>query len=55
MVGRKEVVTNGAMALIVALHFFGGEKPLVSKTVAVAVSVIQFCALCNTLLVELQP
>jgi hypothetical protein len=52
MVAQQEVFINGIMVSLVALHIFGGEKPLVSKTVADAVGIIKICSLMTTLAVE---
>jgi len=49
MAVQQNLVKHVAMATVVALHIFGGDKPLVSQIIAVAVALIQFMSLLGDL------
>jgi len=50
MAVQQNLVKHSAMATVVALHIFGGDKPLVSQTIAVTVALIQFMSLLGDLI-----
>jgi len=51
MAMQQEVLSNVVMSMIVAAYMFGGERPWVSKTTAVAVFVTQVFSLISALAV----